>query len=102
MEAGEYGLTRGTCFVARRLEVVAVAGLLWISWFVLDGAGFFFFVCVGVFFFERARPVASMRPPCLIYLSTINERRLKERSDRDRFLPKRQRKPLHNGAVFCL
>ena len=28
MEAGEYGPTRGTCFVARRLEVVAVAGLL--------------------------------------------------------------------------
>ena len=24
------------CFVARRLEVVAVAGLLWISWCVLD------------------------------------------------------------------
>ena len=32
MEAGEYGLTRGTCFVARRFEVVAVAGLLWIPW----------------------------------------------------------------------
>ena len=30
MEAGEYGLTRGACFVARRLEVVAIAGLLWI------------------------------------------------------------------------
>ena len=29
-EACEYGLTRGTCFVARRLQVVAVAGLLWI------------------------------------------------------------------------
>ena len=29
-EAGEYGLTRGTCFVARRLEVVAVAGMLWL------------------------------------------------------------------------
>ena len=28
IEACEYGLTRGTCFVARRLEVVAVAGLL--------------------------------------------------------------------------
>ena len=27
MEAGEYGLTRGTCFVARHLEVAAVAGL---------------------------------------------------------------------------
>ena len=46
MEAGKYGLTRGTCFVARRLEVVAVAGLLWISWCVLGGARFrvFFFV----------------------------------------------------------
>ena len=41
MEAGEYRLTRGTCFVARRLEVVAVAGLLWISWCVLGAAEFF-------------------------------------------------------------
>ena len=50
MELGEYGLTRGTCFVARRLEVVAVAGLLWISWCVLGAGGFrvFFF-----FFFLR-------------------------------------------------
>ena len=41
MEADKYGLTRETCFkyaltrrtclVARRLEVVAVAGLLWVS-----------------------------------------------------------------------
>ena len=44
MEAGEYGLTRGTCFVARRLEVVAVAGLLLISWCVLGAAGFRVFV----------------------------------------------------------
>ena len=41
MEAGKYGLTRGTCFVARLLEVVAVAGLLWISWCVQGAAGFF-------------------------------------------------------------
>ena len=41
MKAGEYGLTRGTCFVARRLEVVAVAGLLRLSWCVLGGADFF-------------------------------------------------------------
>ena len=40
-EAGKYRLPRGTCFVARRLEVVAVAGLLWISWCVLGGADFF-------------------------------------------------------------
>ena len=43
MEAGEYGQTRVICFVARRLEVVAVAGLLWISWCALDGANFFLF-----------------------------------------------------------
>ena len=48
IEAGEYGLTSGTCCVARRLDVVAVAGLLWISWCVLRGADFFF-----VFLFFR-------------------------------------------------
>ena len=42
MEADEYGLTRGTCFIARRLEVVAVAGLLWISWCVLGAPELFF------------------------------------------------------------
>ena len=31
MEAWEYGLKRGTCFVAGRLEAVAVAGLSWVS-----------------------------------------------------------------------
>ena len=40
MGAGEYGLTRGTSFVARRLEVVVVAGLLWISRCVFRAAGF--------------------------------------------------------------
>ena len=64
MEACEYGLTRGKYFVARRLEVIAIAGLLGISCF--------FFTVVGyrVFYFERTRPAASMRPTCLIYLST--------------------------------
>ena len=59
MEAGEYGLTRGTCFVARRLEVVAVAGLMWISWCVWVGRIFSFsFFFVFSFFCERA-PAAS-------------------------------------------
>ena len=73
MEAGEYELTRGTCFVARRLEVVTVAGLLWISSCVLGGADFFvsFLFLFCFFFFERTRPAASIRPPCLIYLYTI-------------------------------
>ena len=75
MEVADYGLTRGTCFVARRLEMVAVAGLLWISWCVLGGPGFFVFCVFFSFFsfFERTRPAASMRPPCLIHLSTSNE-----------------------------
>ena len=57
-------------FVARRLEVAAVAGLLWILWCVLGAAGyrfFPFFVCLN---FECPRLAASMRPACLIYLST--------------------------------
>ena len=41
MEGGEYGLTHETCVFARRLEVVAVAGLLWLSRCVLGGADFF-------------------------------------------------------------
>ena len=72
MEAGEYWLTRGTCLLARRLEVVAVAGLLWNSWCVLGAAGFRE-RAFSVFFLRRTKPAASTRPPCLIYLSTSNE-----------------------------
>ena len=46
MDAGQYALTRVTCFVARCLELVVVAGLLSISLCVLgaaDFSGFFFF-----------------------------------------------------------
>ena len=41
MQAVQYGLTRVTCFLACRLELDAVAGLLWLSWCVLGGADFF-------------------------------------------------------------
>ena len=41
MEAGEYGRTRGTCFIARRLEVVAVAGAA-VNFVVCFGWGGFF------------------------------------------------------------
>ena len=73
MEAREYGLTRGTCFVACRHDVVAVSGLWWIPWRVLGAARFFAFVRVffpSFFSFERTRSAESMRPPCLIFLST--------------------------------
>ena len=71
MEEGEYGLTRRTCFAARRLELVAVAGLLSISWCVLGTARFRVFL----FGFVLLRTYTAcckyvMRPACLIYLST--------------------------------
>ena len=47
MESGDYGLTRGTRSIACRLELHAVAGLLWISWCALGGADF------SVLFFLR-------------------------------------------------
>ena len=37
------------------------------------GWGGFFRVFLRLFFFERPRPAASMRPPCLIYPSTSTE-----------------------------
>ena len=54
MDAGEYGLTRGTGFVACRLEAVAAAGLLWISSCVSDAAGFITFF-LSLFFSSNAQ-----------------------------------------------
>ena len=57
-EAREYGLPSATCFVARRLELVAVAGRLWISLCVLGGADifrFFFSFLMRPFFAVRAK-----------------------------------------------
>ena len=89
MEAGKYGLTCGTCFVARRLEVVAVVGLLWISWSVLRAAGFFCVFFPRFSFFERTQSAASMRPPCLLYFSTSIMRQ---------FFAFKEKKPLHTGV----
>ena len=117
MEAGEYGLTRGTCLLACRLELDAVAGLLSISWRVLGGADFSVFFFSRFFFrfffpFERTLRAASTRPPCLIYLSTSNfgigptkPRGLlhayiiiRDRSDRGRFLPIGKKASSYRGA----
>ena len=69
MEAGEHGQTRGTWFFARRLEVVAVAGLMWVSWCVFGGVDFscFFSTC----FFLRTHTACCkyQAASCLIYLS---------------------------------
>ena len=96
MEAGEYGLTRGTCFVARRLVVVAVAGLLWISWCVLGAEFllcFFFDFC---FFSDHTRAAASMRPPCLIYLPTSKRDRKGENYNWDENIF------MHDYILLCI
>ena len=94
MEVGEHGLTRGTCSIACRLKLHAVAGLLSISWCVLGAADFSAILFIYLFiFFERTWPAASVRPPRLMYLSTSNEARPRERSDRGRLLPLRQKGP---------
>ena len=54
MEAAEYGLTRGSCFVARRVELVTVAGLLRLSWCVLGAADFFVLFFSDLFFSSNA------------------------------------------------
>ena len=68
MEAGECGRTRGTCFMARRLEVVAVARLLWISWCVLGAVGFrvFFF---SISFVLRTHTACRKYEAALLHLT---------------------------------
>ena len=62
MEAGEYGLTRGTCFVARRCRggrgCRAAVDIVVCFWVRRDFVFFFSFS-----FNERSRPAASMNPP---------------------------------------
>ena len=50
------------------------------------------------FCFERTLPAASMSPPCLIYFSTSNEARLRERTYRGRFLPVGKKASSYRGA----
>ena len=89
----QYGLTRVTSFLACRLELDAVARLLWFSWCVLVGADFFPRVfSMGLHFQIRTSravsvdsvkglrqsanlPTENSRPPiptrCTIYLIMI-------------------------------
>ena len=56
----------GNYFVPHRLEVVALAGLLEYALCAMNAAA----VVDLVYFIASTRPVARMRPPCLIYIST--------------------------------
>ena len=95
MEAGEYELTRGMCFVERSLKVVAVAELLCISWCVLGAAGFRFFS--PFFFFECTRPAANTSPPRLI--SSLLVERPVHRRVHNRASARRRRGLLNYGLV---
>ena len=99
MEAGEYGLTRVTCFLACRLELDAFAGLLRLSWCILGGVDFFVFFFSDFFFLRTHMAYCKYEATsCLIYLSTSNEARTRERSDRDRFLPLGKKACSYRGA----
>ena len=100
MEAGEYGLTRGTCFLACRLELDADAGLLGISLRVSGGEFFSVFFSFSIFCFLRTYTACCKyeTTSCLIYLSTSNEARPKERSDRGRFLSIGKKASSYRGA----
>ena len=60
-EECEYGLPSGTCFTARRLEVVAVAGLLWIYFVVCFFSVWWDFVFFFVFFTSNAHGLLQVR-----------------------------------------
>ena len=74
----------------RRLELGAVAGRLWISWCVLDGADFFVFFFSDFCFFLRTHSACcKYEAICyLIYLFSSNDAV---------FLPL-GKKPLHTGV----
>ena len=99
MEAGEYGLTRGTCFLACRLEFDAVAGNA-VDFVVCFGWGGFFFRVFFPIFFLRTHTTCCkyQATSCLIYLSTSNEARPRERIDRGRFLPLGTKASSYRGA----
>ena len=98
MEAGNNKLTRGTCFLACRLELNAVAWLLWISWCVSGGMVYFVCIFLSIFFSSNAHGLLQVLGIIwLITLSTSNETRSRERSDRGYFCLY-QKKPLHTGV----
>ena len=73
-----WAITRGTWFFAHRLEMVAVAGLLRLSWCVLGGVDFFVFFFFRLFFFLRTHTAYFKYEAtcCLIYISASSQERL--------------------------
>ena len=96
MEAGQYGLTRRTCFVARRLELVAVAGLLWISWCVLRAARFRVFF--SIFFASNAHGLLQVLGRFASFTSLLVMRQDRESEATEDIFCLWVKKSLHTGV----
>ena len=70
-EECEYGLTSETCFTARRLEVVAAAGLLWIYFVVCFFSVWWDFVFFFVFFTSNVHGLLQVRGNLASYTSLL-------------------------------
>ena len=99
LKSGVHVLTRWTCFIACRLDCTRSPGCCGFCGVFRLGRIFpRFFFRFFFYFFERTLPAASMRPPCLVCLSTSNEARLRERTYRGRFLPVGKKASSYRGA----
>ena len=67
----EYGLPSGTCFPARRLEVVAVAGLLWTYFVVCFFSVWWDFVFIFRFLYELRTHTAYCKPHVPLYYLVV-------------------------------
>ena len=77
----------------RRAAVDSFCGVFWVR------RDYLFLLFFRFFYFERTRPTASMKTPCLIYLYTSNETRPSGRCDRGDIFRFRQRSLFMPGCV---
>ena len=93
-EECEYGLPSGTCFTARRLEVVAIAGLLWIYFVVCFSSVLWDFMGGFSFSLLRTDTVYCKYEAALPHVPPLLVMRP--------FFAFRAKKPIRNEAVFSL
>ena len=98
-EECEYGLPSGSCFTARRLEVVTVAGLLWIYFVVCffsvwwDFVFFFF-----VFFTSNAHGLMQVRDNLASFTSLLVMRQGQRSEATETVFCLYPKKPLRTGV----
>ena len=98
MEADEYGLTRGTCFITCRLEAVVVGGLLWLSWCVFGGADCFVFFFCCCFISSNATACCKFEAPFASLPFVLVMRQSRKSEATEAFFCISAKKPLHTGV----